>query len=167
MKLACTCAMLAVALLATAGCSPKEITPLDRKQAANFSSEGDFAVTLRDFTRAENLYAQATKLCPDAGAYWVRLGSTRVRMGQKDAARTAYKQALKAFGDAADANKGNSDPALQQVYVLALLGRTDDARALLNKLSSRYPDSREVRAFVAGGQLDRLMADPQFKLIAL
>ena len=165
MKLLCACVLL-IALVVLPGCGKKEITPLQRKQAANFVSEAEFAVTMRDYARAEGLYAQATSLCPDTGSYWLSLASTRMRLGQRDAARAAYKQALKAFEGAAADNKADAEPALQQVYVLALLGRVDDARALLAKLPARYPNDRGVRSFIDEKRLDQMVADPQFKQLA-
>lgn len=166
MKLLCACVLM-TALFVLPGCGKKEISPLQRKQAANFVSEAEFAVTMRDFARAEALYVQATNLCPDTGAYWISLGTCRVRLGQREPARSAYQQALKAFESAASENKSDSEPALQQVYVLALLGRVDDARTLLAKLPARYPNDRNVRGFVEDKRLDRMVDDPQFKQLAL
>jgi len=159
----------AVLLLVVAGCKPraKEITSLQRKEAAALVSEADFAVTLRDQARAEGLYAKAAALCPDNGDYWIFLGSTRVRLGRRDDARAAYQRALGAYEDAAARDPQDAQSAIQQVYVLALLGRVDDARARLGKLSAKYPDNPSVRSFVETKQLDRLLATPQFKQLAL
>ena len=160
-----------VVLCGTPGCSPKskEITSLQRKEAATLDSEAQFALQLKDLARAEGLIAKAADLCPDTGKYWVDLGSIRVRLGKKDAARTAYQGALKAYEGAA-ANAGaapDPGPWLQQVYVLALLGRVDDARSVLARAQKKFPESRAVRSFVEGKQIDQMIADPSFKLIAL
>jgi tetratricopeptide (TPR) repeat protein len=146
-----------VVLCGTPGCSPtsKEITSLQRKEAAALDSEAQFALQLKDLARAEGL----------------DLGSIRVRLGKKDAARTAYQGALQAYeGAAANAKAGEAPdpgPWLQQVYVLALLGRVDDARSVLAKAQKKFPESRAVRSFVEGKQIDKMIADPSFKLIAL
>lgn len=167
MKLRRLSPVLIAVLLAFSGCAKKEIPPLQRKQAAHLVSEAEFAATIRDYARAENLLAQATTLCPDTGAYWVSLGSTRVRLNQRDAAKSAFKQALKAF-EAAEKNKDEQvEAAVQQIYVLALMGQVDDARALQTKLLKRYPDERRIRAFVEEKRLDRMLADPAFKAFAL
>ena len=165
---------LAVVVLGgTPGCSPKakEITSLQRKDAATLESEAQFALQLKDLARAEGLLVKAAELCPDTGKYWVDLGSIRVRLGKKDAARTAYLGALKAYeGAAANAKAGaapDPGPWLQQVYVLALLGRGDDARRVLAQAQKKFPESRAVRSFVEGKQIDKMIADPSFKLIAL
>ena len=166
-------ALAVLVLCGTAGCSPKskEITSLQRKEAATLVSEAQFALQLKDLARAEGLMVKAADLCPDTGKYWVDLGSIRVRLGKKDAARTAYQGALKAYeGEAANAKAGaapDPGPWLQQVYVLALLGRVDDARSVLAKAQKKFPESRAVRSFVEGKQIDKMVADPAFKLIAL
>lgn len=167
---------VAVALLA-GGCKPKskEITSLQRKEAASVVSEAQFALQLKDLARAEGLLAKAAELCPDTGKYWVDLGSVRVRLGKKEAARTAYEGALKAYeADAAKTKEetkdrvgGEAGPALQQIYVLALLGRVDEARAVLAKAYKQFPENRAVRSFVEQKQIDKMIADPSFKLIAL
>ena len=165
--------LAALGMLTTVGCAPKakEITSLQRKEAATLVSEAEFALQLKDLARAEGLLAKAANLCPDTGKYWVDLGSVRVRLGKKDAARPAYEAALKAYeGEAANAKAGAlPDPAswLQQVYVLSLLGRVDDARAVLAKALKKFPESRAVRSFSEGKQIDKMVADPSFKLIAL
>lgn len=158
---------VAVLLFLGAGCGKKpEITSLQRKEAAHLVSEAQFALTLRDLPRAEGLLAKATAVCPDMGDSWISLGSVRMRLGQRDAARTAYKRALAVLEEAAANNKADPEPVLQQVTVLALLGRVPEARALAEKLSSRFPASRSVRMYVEGKNLERLLADPQFKEVA-
>ena len=177
MKMRCFSLLaVAVALLAS-GCKPKskEITSLQRKEAAAVVSEAQFALQLKDLARAEGLLAKATELCPDTGKYWVDLGSVRVRLGKKEAARTAYQGALKAYEAGGSKSKeetkewvgGEAGPALQQIYVLSLLGRVDEARAVLAKAYKQFPENRAVRSFVEQKQIDKMIADPSFKLIAL
>lgn len=156
------------ALIVACGCKPKarEITSLQRKEAATLVSEAEFALQLRDVARAEGLYAKAAALCPDTGEFWQALGELRVRRGNKDAARAAYKSALTAYEELGAGGKA-PQPLLQQVYVLALLGRVDDARTVLAKAQKKFPDHRAVRGFTEGGRFERMIADPQFKEIAL
>lgn len=161
--------LLGLGLLA-GGCSPKskEISSLQRKEAATLVSEAEFALQLKDYARAEGLLAKAVELCPDTGKYGVDLGSVRVRLGKKDGAKAAYQVALKAYEDEAKLPETTeAGPMLRQVYVLALLGRVEDARSVLAKAQKKYPESRQVRAFVEGKQIDKMIADPSFKLIAL
>jgi tetratricopeptide (TPR) repeat protein len=166
--LLCLLAVLGV-FLGGCGGKSKESTEHQRKQADHLLAEADFAVTLRDWKRAEGLLAQASALVPGDGAVLTSLGSVRMRLGNRSAAKEAYQKALKAYEAAAAADKSKTDaePWLKQVYVLALLGKAGDARSLLDKLGKQYPGNRSVRAFIDGKQLDRMLADPQFKQLAL
>lgn len=159
----------AAAALLAVGCKPrpKPVTSLQRKEAEQAASEAQFALTLHDYTRAEAELAKAAETCPDNGDYWVNLGSVRMHLGQRDGAKAAYRHALGAFEDAAALAPKDAEPVLRQISVLALLGRTDDARALAAKLADRYPDSRNARLFVENKLLDRMLADPVFKEVAL
>ena len=163
------CAVFAL----VAGCKPKPkatpVTDLQRKEAEMHMAEASFAVNLKDWPRAEGAIAKAVQSDPNNGGYWVSLGSARVRLGNKAGAKQAYESALKAFAveAAAEANKTDPEPWLKQMQVLALLGRTDDARALLEKTAKRFPENRVVRAFVDGKQFDQMIADPVFKQGAL
>ena len=151
------------------GCKPgpKAVTSLQRKEAAVLVNEAEFAMTLRDFARAEGSLTKATQLCPDEGPYWVALGSVRVKLGKREAAKAAYKAGLSAYEAEAKSDKSDAEPWLKQIYVLALLGRVDDGRALLEKISKRFPDSRNVRLYIEGKEFDRMLADPNFKEVAL
>ncbi len=156
-------------LLLVGGCKPKgkEVTSLQRKEAATLVSEAQFAVQLKDYARAEGLLAKAADLTPDTGRYWVDLGAMRVRLGKKDLARAAYKAGLAAYEAAAKEDPKDPQPVLQQVYVLSLLGRVDDARAVLAKALKLFPDERSVKSFTEGKQIDKMVSDPRFKEIAL
>jgi hypothetical protein len=43
----------------------------------------------------------------------------------------------------------------------------DDARTVLAKGVKQFPDSRAVRAFSEGKQIDKMIADARFREIAL
>ena len=163
--------MLAVVLaVAQAGCGGgKETSEHQRKQADVLVAEAEFAMNLRDWARAEGLLAKASGLVTDSGALWTSLGSVRVRLGNKGTAREAYQKALRAYEKEAalDKSKADTDPWMKQVYVLALLGRADDGRALLEKIVKKFPGNRNVRAFIEDKQFDRMLADPAFKQVAL
>jgi tetratricopeptide (TPR) repeat protein len=160
-----------VALRLGASCKPKPkpITELQRKEAEHLVAEASFAMNLRDWPRAEGLLAKAVQLNPEAGVYWISLGSMRVRVGNKVGAKEAYQGALKAFEDAAtkDETKKDAEPWLKQMQVLALLGRVDEARAMLDKTAKKFPDNRNVKQFVETKAFDKMLADPIFKQGAL
>ena len=162
--------LAALAVLLLGGCGPKasKVTPNQRKEAAALVSEAQFALSVRDPVRAEGLLTKATALCPDTGDYWFELGQLRVRAGHRAKAKSAYQAALSAYEHDASANPQiYATAVLRQVYLLALLGRTDDARAVLTKAQKMRPDDREIRAFAENKQLDQLLASPGFKAVAL
>jgi Flp pilus assembly protein TadD len=161
--------MSLLALVALAGCKPKpeDITPLQRKEAASLVSEAEFAMTLRDYSRAEPLFEKAAKLCPDDGEYWLGLGVTRRRLGNLAGAKAAYEKARSAYGDEFKRDSKNTDAVLQEMYVLALLGRSDDANKLMEKVRKKDPENPRFRSFTENKQMERLLAEPSFKEIAL
>ncbi len=107
-------------------------------------------------------------LCPDTGDYWLELGRCRVRLGNRGTAKDAYKSALAAYQIDATRDAAIRVPSLlRQIYVLALLGRVDEARAVLAKAQKEFPDNRDLRTFAEGRQLDLLLASPVFKESAL
>ena len=159
--------LLGLSFVLAAGCGRKEVTSLQRKQAASLISEAEFALNLRDYARAEPLLAQAVELCPDTAEFWLNLGSVRRRLGNLKGAKTAYEGMLDVVRDNYRRDGKDPSPLLQQVYVLALLGRMDDARAVLDKAQKNHPDDRNVRAFVEDHRLEHLADDPGFKEIAL
>lgn len=154
-------------VLGFAGCGEKKVTETQRKEAALLVSEAQFASTLRNYQEAETLLARASEITPDDAALWVSLGSVRKRLGQTGPAKQAYEKALKVYQVEAKEKKNDADPVLQQIHVLALLGRVDDARRLQEKALQQFPEDRDVRAFVNEKRLDRFLADPQFKQVAI
>ncbi len=157
-----------VLLLAFTACARKapEITSLQRKEAASLVSEAEFALAMRDFGRAEELYAKATALCPDDGSYWLDLGALRRRADKRDGARQAYTEAAKAYAAAYKADRKNPQPLLQQIYVEALLGNTKTALKLLKQAQADHGDNPGVKKLTPEA-FDRMIADPGFKAQAL
>jgi tetratricopeptide (TPR) repeat protein len=155
--------------LAIAGCKPraKEISSLNRKEAANLVSEAQFAITMKDHARAEPLYEKAAKLCPDTGEYWLGLGVTRRRLGNLAGAKAAYEKAREAYHDAYELNQDSAESALEEVHALALLGRVDEARKVLEKAQKKNPTNPQLRAFGEKKGIDQLVADPEFKELAI
>jgi len=155
--------------LCIAGCSRhgKEISSLERKQGANFVSEADFAMTMRDFAKAEDLMTKATASCPDDGGYWLALGRVRMLLNRRGPAKDAYERALGAFEDAYAAKPKDPAPLFHQIDALVLLGRTDKARAVLAEAQKKHADDPDVRRYVSGKVLERLLTDPELRRFAL
>jgi|CZKI01.1.fsa_nt_gi tetratricopeptide (TPR) repeat protein len=158
-------ALFSAAALALAGCRAREITSLQRMEAANVLSEAKFAVMMRDWKRAEGLYAKAADLCPDAGDSWLNLGMVRMHLDDRNGARSAYKSALSAYKADYDRDPANSQAMVRRAYVLVILGRTEEARAAVEKARSRRPEDWRLRSFVENHGVDGLLLDPGLKEI--
>jgi Flp pilus assembly protein TadD len=157
---------LALALtvaLVLSGCHRRVPTSLERKEAANIVSEAEFAVTLKDWPRAEGLYAKAAELCPDDGDTWVNLGVVLMHEHKNGPARDAYKSSLSAYAEASKLAPTDAIPVIRRAYVLVVLGRADDARSLVNEAQARIPNDRRLRAFIESKGIDKLVADPDIK----
>lgn len=154
--------------LGLAGCGPagKVPTERERREAAQLASEAQFAVTLKDWPRAEKLYVQATAVHPD-GAYYLGLGAVRVRQGNRAGARDAYEAAIKSCEFDAKQNPKDPEPWIRHAYILAMLGRADEGRALLGKAEKRFGDNRRMRSFLESKQFDAMIGSPGFKESAL
>jgi tetratricopeptide (TPR) repeat protein len=161
----CAPFVLLSATLLLAACAPK-ISTLQRKEAANLVSEAQFATTMRDWKRAEELLAKATTLCPDNGEYWLNLGSIRRRLDNLAGARADYERALKAYGAAYKADPKDPQPLMQQIYVFELLGRPKDALKTLRRAQADHGTNPGVKNFTEQS-LQRLREDPSFKALAL
>lgn len=159
--------LVASVLLLGLGCGRKKpkITPLQRTKAAALVSEAEFATSIRDLPRAEKLYREAAQLCPDDGSYWLGLGVTCRKAGKSADARKAYERALQTYEDAYDDNPKDASLLMRQMYVDALLGRIDDAKAVLKRARKEHPTNAQVANF-DDANLTRMLADPTFKAMA-
>lgn len=155
--------LLLAAVLALTGCHRREITQLERDEAANVVSEAEFAATLKEWGRAEGLYAKAVQLCPDDADTWVKLGIVRMRLDDHGGARSAYKSALSAYKDYIALNPTRTQAVLHRAFVYAILGEADEARASIDKARSKNPDDRLLRSFVENGGIEKMLADPDLK----
>ena len=162
--------VLALGLAGLTGCGADPAEQARRTREADLlAAEAAFALNLRDWARAEQTLGRATELDPGRADLWLSLGSTRVRAGRTTEARAAYLQALRGFERAADASAAKTDPGptLQQIHVLALLGRVPEARSLAAELPRRFAGHPRVRAFTEAGGLEQVLSDPAFREVAL
>lgn len=158
----------AVMLVLTTACGPRrrEITDRDRKEASVLASDAQFAMTLRDWSRAEASFAKAAAIVPDADL-WLGLGAARVKLGNRDGAKQAYQSALKALDDEIARDGTSSEPWLRQSNVYALLGRLDESRAVLTKAQKRFPNDKRIQGLLDPAQFQKMISAPAFKEIAL
>lgn len=130
------------------------------------ASEAQFAINLRDWARAEGLLTKTVQLVPEAD-YLVALGSARVRLGNRAGAKEAYQRALRAYEDLAAVDEKRVEPWLGQITVLALLGRTADSRAVVQKAAKRFPQDSRVKELMDAKAFQAMVSDPGFKENAL
>ena len=159
--------MAGLAIGLALGCTQqKEITERDRKEAAYLASEAQFAVTVREWARAEGLLAKAVKVAP-TGDYWLSLGATRLRLNNRAGAKEAYQAALKAYAFDSARKNTVAEPWVKQAYVLALLGREDESRAMLAKAAQLFPKDVKVRALADAREFEKMISSQNFKDMAL
>jgi tetratricopeptide (TPR) repeat protein len=154
-------------LAIAASCTPqKQVTERDRKEAAHLASEAQFAMALREWSRAEGLLAKAVQVAP-TGDTWVNLGAVRVKLNQRAGARHAYQAALKAYEMDTARRPGVTEPWIRQAFVLALLGRREDARAVLERAVKVFPKDTRLRALTTPAEFEKMTSTREFKDMAL
>ncbi len=157
---------LILALAAGCGAQRKEPTERERKEAALHASEGQFALQVKEWARAEGLFLKATQASPD-GDYFLSLGVARLRQKKNSEAKAAYESAVRAYADAAGRAQNFSDAWLRQAFVLAALGRMDDSRAIIAKAAKLFPNEGKVRALNDAKGFEQMVTTPNFKEVAL
>ncbi len=157
---------LILALAAGCGSKRKEPSEKERKEAALHASEGQFALQVKEWARAEGLFFKAAQASPE-GNYFLSLGVARLRQNKRSEAKAAYEEALRAFADDAVRAPSFSEAWLRQAFVLAALGRTDDSRAILAKAAKLFPNDGKVRALIDPKGFEQMIAAPNFKEVAL
>src|SRR4051812_24084614 len=120
--------LVALGTCALAGCKGKpksdgtdDVPKISRVEAANLSSEADFAIQMKDFSRAEKALARAVELDPQVLVYWVDLGISRRKLGNVEGARTAYKKALAICEEQHRKNAKDGNVIIAQTRVLVLM----------------------------------------------
>jgi len=136
--------------------------------SANFhasvaAAAGNTAEALEHYTAAEKALTQATILDPDNANCWVDLAIARVRINDKSGAKTALKKVISICNANFAKDPQNLTWLIQQIRPLIMLGRIDDARALLDKAVKQFPDNAQVRRIKDMKIIDQLLADPQIK----
>jgi tetratricopeptide (TPR) repeat protein len=160
--------LVCAALLFSAGCEkkPKEVPAAVKTEAAMLISEAQFASSIREYSRAQELVERAIKLRDDVPEFWVTLGMARRKQDNKDGARQAYEKALGLHKARYKADKNPEDLA-QQAFVLALLGRTDEALKLLEKGVKDHPDSASMKKMADPRGLPATFKNEKFKELVI
>jgi len=159
--------MLSCALLAGA-CKekPKEVSRSVAAAAASAASEAEFAIQIRDYTRAEEQLRRALEMRPEIADWWLELGQVYKRQAKVAEARKAYERALQAYQ--AEYRRGE-DPVdlLQQIYVQVLLGRESEARKTLDNVAKKHGTHPEVSHFQEEKMLEHWLRAPDVQAMRL
>ena len=159
--------VMGIALVALGvGCARKQVTNRDRLEAAHVVSEARFALSVREWARAEALLARAVELAPQ-GDYWMTLGGTRVKLNDRAGAKAAYLAALQTYGEEASRSGATPELLMKQAYVLALLGRQEEGRALIVEAAKRFPLDQKLLDLTDPAAFAKMMSSPRFKDMAL
>jgi tetratricopeptide (TPR) repeat protein len=161
-------AFVCVTVLLAAGCSKKvkEVPEVTKMEAATLISEAQFAMSIREYGRAEELIQRAIDLTDEVPEYWVSLGMTRRKQDNTDGARKAYKRALELHKERYEESKKPEELA-QQAFVLALLGKTDEALKVLENGLKQYPDSPAMKKMADPRGLPSTFQRAEFKELAV
>ena len=160
--------LLCVAVALLGGCKgkPKVLSDSDKLKAENIVSEAQFSMQIHEYARAEDLFQKAIEVRDDYPEYWVALGMARRRQDNKDGAREAYKKAL-GYVEDRYVDKKNEEDLGQKAWILALLGRTDDALSFLNKSLKEHPDSEYLQKMASPRGLPHTFQTDDFKELSL
>ncbi len=157
---------VAVALLGGCKGKPKVLSAGDRLKAENLVSEAQFSMQIREYSRAEELFKKAIEIREDYPEYWVALGMARRRQDNRDGARDAYKKAVGLIDDRYKAEKDEKDLG-QKAWVIALLGKTDEAGKFLQKSLKEHPDSAYLQKMADPRGLPHTFQTSEFKELSL
>lgn len=162
-------AALAALLLLGQGCKdkPKEVSTIARGQAAQDVSEAEFAMQIRDYTRAEGLLDKAVQLDPEIARYWLQLGAARKKLNNTSGAKKAYERARELLKAEYRRDKSSPAPLFAEIEVCILLGKPSDAKSVSEQMVKNHSEDIDVKNFVANHVLEKLLVDPNLKAMAL
>jgi Flp pilus assembly protein TadD len=165
-------ALVIVSFVAACGAKKKEVTAEDRKLASRAAGDASFAAFVKDNAGVEKALAIATEHDPYNADYWFELGIARARLNDKSGARTAFKNVISVCADNAKNDPANAAWLIKQIRPMIMLGRSGDAREILNRAEKLFPNNNEVRLFRqknANGQdaIDQLLNSQELKELAV
>ena len=153
--------VVVVGVLCLAGCGDAGPEVADRAQV--LAGQAAEAFNAGDYSEARSLSREAVTRKPDSAEAWVEHGMACAAMQDGGCARDSYERALQLHAQQYRENPGDSNQLQQQVYVLLLLGRDAEARALLTQGLERHPEDRQLALFAS--DLEGLLADSGFQKI--
>lgn len=130
--------------------------------AAIRQSLGQIAMLQRDYPKAVEFYSDARRLAPDDVMVLEELVRAQIAAGDYREAEFNLAVLLKA-----DANKNRRDLETLRAQCLMRTGRTNEARAILNRLTAGDEGSRDLNAWVLLGQACAELNDaPRMRMVS-
>ena len=109
------------------------------ESAAEIAARASQAMEAKDYVRAEALTRTAVRMDPEFAEGWVALGLSLWWQERQAEAQAAFEEALGAHSRRFEKDPTDSNQLLQQVFVLVLLGREQDALTQLRSAKARFP----------------------------
>lgn len=131
--------------------------------AALWSDLAQIRMQTNNLAGAEKARAKAAELSPANDDYWFDLGIVRARLKDKSGARTAFQKCVAACEDSFKKNSGSPAYLTKQIRPLILLGRTDDARAVLAKAAKLFPANADIQQLVDQNIVGKFLDAPDYK----
>ena len=116
------------------------ITP----QAQQLAGEGAAAFNATNYSKAQTLSLAATRIDPQFAEAWVGYGMASVRLGQSDQARQGYERALSIYQARHRQNPSDVNQLVQQIFLMALLDRPDEAEKMLRQAHVDFPKDQTL-----------------------
>lgn len=140
MKITPLILILSLALLASCTRS----NHADAAWLQELAGQGVAALNAQDYTTAQTLAGEATRLKPQFAEAWVLMGMASVKLGQVDRAREAYEQALSLHQERLRQNPSDAHQVIQQIFLLGLLGQADAAESRWQRAQMDFPGEPQL-----------------------
>ena len=151
--------VVVVSILCLAGCGDSGPEVADRAQV--LAGQAAEAFNAGDYSEARSLSREAVTRKPDFAEAWVGHVMACAAMQDGGCALDSYERALQLHAQRYRENPDDANQLQQQVYVLLLLGRDAEARALLTQGLERHPEDRQLALFAS--DLETLLGNADFQ----
>ncbi len=144
--------ILLIFLLGLAGCSSfggkektVDVTTGSSKRADQLVAQASQKMQDENFEGAVALLNEAKRLQPEWPRVWTTLGIASARLGNDQMAKKSFKRALAIHEKQYRANPSEVKHVKEQVYLLILLNRDQEAKERLARGQSNHPNSRALK----------------------
>lgn len=150
---------MVLSVLHVAGCAQR--TPVANGRAQNLADQAAQAFFDGQYEKARSLSEEVVRLRPDFAEAWVLHGKSCTLEGDAASGPESYERALQLHAQKYRMNSDDTNELAQQVYILLLLGREAEARALLAQGLDAHRADERLTLLSSG--MDGLLADGEFR----